>query len=235
MYYQNFNPADLQKYLKKRQDLIIPFGSVERHGQHLPYFTDTFAIEGILNEFSKRNSILIAPTVPYVITRSIENTPGTVTLDFETAKNYFKDILNSFIKWGFTRFYLITYHASNQHLVSISESTREINKIQPKVKFEGIHLWNILRKIGKKERILTSEQEEIHAGEIETSLMLYLKPNLVKKSKIINEKIEKNEFDYINPLKINASGVYGQARLASRQKGKKLVQLAVQELNKIFK
>lgn len=235
MYYQNLTPADLQKYLKKRRDLIVPFGSVERHGPHLPYFTDTFALDGILNEFSKKNSVLIAPTVPYVITRSIENMPGTLTLDFETANNYFKDIFNSFIKWGFTKFYLITYHASGPHLVSISESIREINKTLPKIIFEGVHLWNILRKIGKKQGILESEQEEVHAGEIETSLMLYLKPNLVKKSKMINEKIEKNEFDFINPLRLNKSGVYGQAKLASRSKGKKLVSLAVKELNKIFK
>jgi len=235
MKYQNVSFFTLKKYLKKRGDIIIPFGSVEFHGKHLPYGTDTFALSGILEEFSKKSEVIVAPMINYTITRLMENNFGTATLDFKSAKNYFLDIFLSFAKWGFKKIYPITYHASIQHLTSISEAARQAQQTFPKLKFTGIHLWNILRKRGRDEKILTSPQEEVHAGEIETSLMLYFKPELVQKINLINQRIRKNNFDFINPFQSNSAGVYGQAKLVSVKKGEKLVKLAVEELLKIIK
>ncbi len=230
MYLANSTFEDVKKYLKNNKEIIIPFGAVEAHGRHLPIFTDVYAIEGIINEAKKRKlNTMVAPTISYTIARLLEVLPGTISLDFNPCKNYIKNIIEKFCETGFKTFYLTTYHGDITHKTAIKEAVHELQKNFKDAKFYGVDLWPLIIKEAKN-KITEDDIEEWHAGEIETSLMMYLKPDAVRKDKLEPGKRLLKVGHFICPGKRNNNGVYGRPELASVNKGAKLTKIGSQIL-----
>lgn len=156
--------------------------------------------------------------------------PGTISLDFEPWKNYIKNILEKFCEIGFKKFYLTTIHGDSTHITAIKEAVHELQNEFKEVEFIGIDLWPLLRNEARRIGISEDEIGEWHAGEIETSLMLHLKPETVKESKIESGAIIPNYGHFINSAQRNDNGVYGRPELATKEKGEKLVKLGVEIL-----
>lgn len=222
---------ELKNYLKKKKELIIPFGALEAHGPHLPLGNDAYIAQVICRQVGENLSLMVAPTIIYTLARFLEEFIGTMRLQFIPTKNYLQSIFFSFAEMGFEKIFLITHHGNTAHLMAISEAVYELKR-QSKTQFIGINLWKILQNIAWKGKI--TKTKEFHAGEIETSLMLYLQPELVKMDKAIKEKISFNEFLFTDSLVKTKTGVYGDATKASREKGEKLFRAAVKALEKII-
>jgi creatinine amidohydrolase len=197
--------------------VIIPIGSVEQHGPHLPLETDSLLVEKIAEAVGERTGCLITPTLILGVSEEHMDFTGTITLSPETFKGVVYDVCNSLMRHGFSRLHIINYHGGNkQYLV----------ELLPEIKGFGITatLHSVLGRLGKFD----------HAGEVETSLMLYLFPELVRK-----ERIER--FQYRIPAgygwktkDYSESGVIGEAVEASPAKGKKyfnqIVEAIVEEI-----
>lgn len=78
MLLENITMTDFQKGLKKTKTLIIPFGTVEEHGSHLPLSTDTMQVYEVVKEAAKRVSVFIAPPVHYGVLTSTRDHAGSI-------------------------------------------------------------------------------------------------------------------------------------------------------------
>ncbi len=231
MYLADSTFEDVKKYLKQDKSIIIPFGAVEVHGKHLPILTDVYAVEGIIKKAKEIGlGTMVAPTLYYTIARLLEVLPGTISLDFEPWKNYIKNILEKFCETGFEKFYLITFHGDPVHKMALREAAHELEKVFNKVEFIGVSLWSLITEEAKKRKIIKDKISEWHAGEIETSLMLYLKPETVREDKIENGDRLYKKGHFINTGQRNNNGVYGKPQFATQEKGEKLVKLGTKIL-----
>lgn len=203
-------------YLKKHNELIIPIGTCEQHGKHLPISTDTIIAEYFADYLSKKTGIIIAPTVNYGV-----NTPcdrlisGTTSISESTLKQTVSEIINWWKDQGFKKFYCISAHGDIFHI-------RAIKKSNPRF-VEVLELFRIDYK-----NILQKQDECEHACEAETSVMLYLFPTLVIKSRVEDYYASSEEIqpriEHKNPRPLrNCPGSVGFPSFATKEKGQLII------------
>jgi creatinine amidohydrolase/Fe(II)-dependent formamide hydrolase-like protein len=168
---QELTWVDVQEYLKTSDMVIIPLGSTEQHGPHMPLGTDSYEAEGISKIISERTGVLVAPVlwVGYSIYHS--GFPGTLSLKPETMEQVLYETAQMLIKYGFRRFMFFNYHGGNNIV-----QDRVIHRINHTTEAIGVA-------IGHGGHIQKGGEGEFfdwHAGKGETSLMLYLRPDLVR-------------------------------------------------------
>jgi creatinine amidohydrolase len=208
---------EVEGYLEKRQDILLPVGAVEEHGYHLPLSTDGDIARAVCAELSRRTGVLVAPIIWYGYSKSTRGYSGTVMVGKDELKNYIRSILEGFAESGFRVVYIVSGHFSNDHLRAIEDAAEEVREIKAKLlDFSNLDFSDIL------------ESEPLHACEAETSLMLFLHPDKVQMDKAKDEEIA-YEGDM---LRKTQSGVFGTPSLATREKGERLFERIVLELGK---
>jgi creatinine amidohydrolase len=212
---------DVEEYLKKRRDILLPFGSVEEHGYHLPLSTDGDIAIAISKRIAEKTGIAVAPIVWYGVSNTTKGYIGTTAVCFNALKKYSKEIMKGLKESGFQVVYILSGHLSNSHISAIKEAAREIPDLKA-----------YLLDISKIPMSDILETEPMHACEAETSLMLYLHPEKVDLSKAIDEEVKKEKFS-IN-LKKTKSGVFGAPTKATREKGRLLFNRIVLEFTKVI-
>jgi len=176
---QEMSWVDVQEYLKNNDMVIIPLGSTEQHGKHMPLGTDYYEAFGMSKMVSERTGVIVASVmfVGYSVYHS--GFPGTLSLKPETMEQVLFESVEMLIKYGFRCFMFFNYHGGNNIV-----QQRVIHRINHTTEATAIA-------IGIGGPIQKSDDGEFfdwHAGKGETSIMLYLKPELVKM-----EKAEKPE------------------------------------------
>ena len=161
--------------------LILPTGATEQHGPHLPVGTDTYAVETIARTAAAAAAahipILVAPTLPFGSSHHHIPFGGTISLTTETYHLVLRDILESLIAGGFRRFFLVNGHGGNDELVQLA--ARDL-ALKHDAHLAAASYWNAtwtaLTDAG------AHEQGGLpgHAGSFETSLVLALRPELVR-------------------------------------------------------
>ncbi len=210
--------TEVKKYLKKRRDVLVPFGSVEEHGYHLPLSTDGDIALAIAEKLSGKTGIIVAPIIWYGVSNTTRAYTGTTMVNFDSLRAYSKDVMLSLKESGFRIIYLLSGHMSRSHLEAIREAAGAIDLKAYLLDFSQIKTSDIL------------ETKPLHACEAETSLMLYLRPEKVNMRRAVDEKIEFEKFSTGSSLKKTKSGVFGSPTKATKEKGKKLFDRIVEEL-----
>jgi len=167
---QDMSWVEVQQYLKNNDMVIIPLGSTEQHGPHLPLGTDFYEALEMSKLISARTGVVVAPVLLAGYSIYHSGFPGTLSLKPETMEQVLFETVQMLMKYGFRRFMFFNYHGGN-------------NVIQQNL----IHRINhnteaIAIAIGHGGPIQKSEDGDFfdwHAGKSETSIMLYLKPELV--------------------------------------------------------
>lgn len=111
------NGRKVEEYLKKSQTVLIPVGSIENHGMHMPLGTDTLIPERIAELVEEKSEVLIAPTVPYGATEQINGCTGTVSLDTDGLILVLSRITDSLYRYGFRRFVILNGHGGNNKAI----------------------------------------------------------------------------------------------------------------------
>jgi creatinine amidohydrolase len=101
---------DIESYLKKSQTIILPVGSVEQHGKHLPLGTDSILAQDIALDAAEKTDTLVASPLWYGWAPHHMAYPGTVTLRPETLTQLVEDVLNSLIYHGFKKILIVNGH-----------------------------------------------------------------------------------------------------------------------------
>ncbi|MEO6434468.1 MAG: creatininase family protein, partial [Tepidisphaeraceae bacterium] len=161
------------------QVALLPIGACEPHNHHLPYGTDAYESELVANRVCEAASelgakVILLPTIPYGVQSNMMDVVGALSINIYPA-TYFaflKDIVDSLQKHGILKLVLFNSHGGNDFLKPF---VREMTG-RSKVFISVIDWW----RVGKDMYADIFEKPDDHAGELETSVMLALTPELVK-------------------------------------------------------
>lgn len=174
---------------------IIPVGSVEQHGPHLPLKVDHLCCTAVATEAArlKPEMSLVLPPVFYGYTHHVMDFPGTVNIHFEHLTQFVLDICKSLAYHGFKKMVLVNGHGSNHNLVDMV-ARRTILETDASCAF--CSWWELLRvdpEFDKQWRESAYPGGCAHAGELETSMLLHLAPDSVRKDLIKSETTRINK------------------------------------------
>ncbi|MBI5642124.1 MAG: creatininase family protein [Deltaproteobacteria bacterium] len=216
--------TEFRKSVRGARTLIMPFGTVEAHGSHLPLNTDTFIIREVIKKVSEKNNVFMAPPLQYGVCTSTFDHPGTIGITSGTLRAITTDIVNSGYKQGFRNFILISGHGGSLHVAALREAGEALVSAHEDMKIAALSIYEM---IGKEAEAIIETKNDSHAGEAETSLMLYLAPRLVK------GRAEEEYPDLPRPIIVKdkvrrwKGAVWGNPQKASVEKGEALFKVMV--------
>ncbi|MDD5416634.1 MAG: creatininase family protein [Candidatus Aenigmarchaeota archaeon] len=191
----------------KGKIILIPHGSTEEHGYHLPIKTDALVAEHVCKIFYNSKDVVVAPVMNYTGVVSTKQMPGTIGPNKEEYESWIRTILSDILKLKPKKIFFFLGHDGN--------TQREIlNKIKKE--------FGIVDYLGSSS--LEAKQKGIietggHAGEGETSIMLYIDKKNVNMKRAVNERWPSN----FKEIGISKSGVDGYPTKATQVKGKKML------------
>lgn len=221
---------EFQEHLKKTRTVLIPFGSIEEHGAHLPLHTDALIVEKVLKEVANRHLLFLLPTIFYGVCTSTRNHPGTISIKPETLRRLTNDIVMELYKKGLRNFFLISGHAGGIHMSAIREAAEELVETLEEVKVAVFSLYDFM---WQELAQLADTPNDSHAGEIETSLVMTLAPNLVKGTSPEEYPSFPKPFIVKDKIKYWQGGVWGNPSKASAAKGQEVFQRIVNKVAEI--
>ena len=222
---ENLTWVEAQKILSEKTVVVLPLGAAAKeHGPHLKLKNDWLIAEYLKQRVLAGANVVIAPTVNYNFYPAFLEYPGSTSLRLETARDLIVDICKSLARFGPRRFYVLNTG------VSTLRALRPAAELLAK---EGIllHYTDILKVLGPVEKAIGKQEGGTHADEIETSMMLYMAPQTVDMKKAAKDYHPSEERGLTRDPKgrgvYSATGIYGDATLATREKGRVLTQALV--------
>jgi creatinine amidohydrolase len=219
--------TEFEAGLKLTRTVLLPFGSVEEHGPHLPLSTDTIEAYEVCKKSAQRLPLFVAPPIHYGNCRSTACHPGTISISTGTLKALFIDIVTSLRSHGLRNFVALTGHAGGAHIMALQDAGEELIARFDDIQIAIVSEYDLAKIEG---RGLIETAGDSHAGEIETSRILHSHPQLVKGS-------APREFPSFPPgilvrdkRQYWPGGVWGDPGKATAEKGAKLEELVVGRL-----
>jgi creatinine amidohydrolase len=221
------NEYDFRIALKKIRRAIIPVGALEQHGAHLPLSTDSIIAEYFARMVAEKIGAFVMPVISYGV--SFEHKPMfNVSLRNSTLSTMICDACMSLGEIRIKQIIILNgHHGNTGALQYISQELH--NKIPRDVNIHTIHYWQMMTR------------EFDHAGEVETSLVLAIAPELVHMDRAMpnSKKLSKSKAAYSSSInapgsfpKITGNGVWGDPRKATVAKGDNLIKEITSNLAK---
>ena len=161
--------------------VVIPLGAeAKEHGPHLKLANDWTMAEYLKNRVLERADVVVAPTINYSFYPAFVNYPGSTSLRLDTARDLIIDICTTLAAHGPKRFYVLNTGVSTQTPLKAAQALLALNGIV-------LRFTDILAVSGPVEKAIAQQKEGTHADEIETSWMLYIKPDSVDMTKAVAE------------------------------------------------
>lgn len=218
---ENLTWVEAESVLKPDTVVVIPIGAESKeHGPHLPLKNDFLMAQYLRDRVLESADVVVAPTVNYHYYPAFGEYPGSTTLRLETARDLLVDICRSLARYGPRRFYALNTGVSTLRALKLSAGV---------LANEGLLLryTNILEIGAEAEKTIRKQEGGTHADEIETSIMLFISPQNVDMKKAVKDYHPSDAGgltrDPKKPGTYSASGVYGDATLATREKGEMMV------------
>lgn len=165
--------VDVQEYLKTGDMVIIPLGATEQHGPHLPLGTDYYEALEICKKISRHTGVVVAPVLWVGYSAYHSGFPGTLSLKPETMEQVLFETVEMLMGYGFKRFMFFNYHGGNN--IVQQRIIHRVNHTTPALALAIGHGSDL-----QKEADAEGDFFDWHAGKNETSIMLYLRPDLVR-------------------------------------------------------
>jgi creatinine amidohydrolase len=219
--------SEFETLRSSRRTVLIPFGSLEEHGSHLPLGSDTFQVLEICLRAAAQTGALVAPAVPYGVCRSTKDHPGTIGLGSATLRALVLDLGREFYRQGLRNLVLISGHAGKTHLMTLVDAGEELLELLPEARLAVVSEYDEIRRQG---RDLIETDDDSHAGEIETARLLYLRPELVRGTaaeeypELPRQRLVRGKRQYW------PGGVWGNPAAANEEKGRALTERAARIL-----
>ncbi|PWK69130.1 creatininase family protein [Aminobacter sp. AP02] len=233
VWWGDFKAADFASMDLERTIAVIPVAAIEQHGPHLPVSTDLSIMEGMLAEvFARLPENLDARFLPIqAVGKSDEHihAPGTLSLPANMLVDAWTELGASVARAGIRKFVFLTSHGGNEEVMGIV--SREL-----RVRFAALSVRTSWGRFGYPESLYPGREIQlgIHGGDVETSLMLHFRPDLVDMAQAEDfassfERAEK-EFELLRShgqhgfswlaSDLNPQGVVGNATVATAEKGR---------------
>ncbi len=229
------------KYIKEASfDLaILPWGATEAHNYHLPYGTDIIEAEAIAAEaarigWEKGSKIIVLPTVPFGVNTGQHDVTLDMNMNPSTQFVVLRDVIEVLNRQGIFKLIILNSHGGNDFKPMI----RELGLQFPRMFISSCDWFKSL------DQKLFFENKDDHAGEMETSLMLYIRPDLVLP---LNEagdgSAKKIKFEAIQEgwawaerqwTKVTKDTGVGDPRKATAEKGEKYFKAVTEKVAQFF-
>ena len=224
---KQFDPI-LRKSVKKRDQIaVIPVGSIEQHGPHLPISTDSDIVTEVAKRLAETRGYLLLPTITYGV--SFEHAPFfNLSVRESTIRTVLVDLCLSLLANNIKTVFIINGHHGN--LKAIKNIDTKIHRIsKDKLRVFSLSYWHFM------------EREFDHAGFVETSLMLAISKNVKMKAAkkgLITDGMTKQEIKRIGKIanqsfpKATKNGVWGDPTKATKGEGESFLGEIVTNLGK---
>ncbi len=232
MIIENITMPEFIEGLKQTRTVIIPFGSVEEHGRHLPLGTDTIHVYELAKTVTDICQVFVAPPIWYGLCRSTSQHAGTVTVSSRTVENIAVEIATSLYGHGLRNFILISGHAGGTHMASLINAGERMLDTLPECQVAVLSVLDLSAELSPE---IIETPGDSHAGEVETSLMQYLRPDHVKGTSPEEYPAFPGKILVRDKLRAWPGGVWGNPAKASRDKGKTIVSKEAMLLCKLIK
>lgn len=202
---------------------VLPVGSFEQHGDHLPLATDTVIACVIAQRLAEAHDLFLLPPITFSCSHEHEGLPGfpgTVSISASTLITIIDDIRASLARAGVDKLVLVNGHGGNYVLSNITQQANVCGRRV--VLFPGRDDWNSVRQHADME---TTGHDDMHAGELETSILLFAHPELVKPSYTTADH-EASQRPYLlicGMAGYAPNGVIGRPSLATAAKGQSIL------------
>jgi len=204
--------------MKSKPIVILPIGAVEEHGDHLPLGTDTFEIDHVVQRLADKVDAIVLPTIPFGECGSTYNFPGTISIRFETLNSMVRDILKEIIRHGGDRILILSGHAGGNHMTALKLAAKNAVRENPSLKIMVLSDYNLVPEF-EKVKIPTWDG---HAGMVETSRMLNIRPDISRKGKKATKRKKDDYMVLPYPERLFPSGVMGDPTRASEELGREI-------------
>jgi creatinine amidohydrolase/Fe(II)-dependent formamide hydrolase-like protein len=223
--------------LKTVDVALLPVGAVEQHGPHLPLDTDAFDADYLCREVARACTAprpLVLPLIPYGVSYHHEDFRGTLSVSPETLARMVYEVGLSAARHGILKLVVVNGHGGNSPALHFA--AQKINR--------DTHIFTCVdtgessdAEIGA----ITETDNDVHAGEIETSTSLAVRPDLVRMNKA-RRSVPRFSSDYLQftssrsvgwyarTSKISRTGVMGDPTKASAEKGRKIWEIMIRNL-----
>ncbi|MBE9531400.1 MAG: creatininase family protein [Proteobacteria bacterium] len=226
MHLHDMTMKDFKDGLKETQTLIVPYGTIEAHGTHLPLSTDTIAMVRVCEEAAKQIPVFVAPPIHYGVCTSSGQHPGSLGITPETLRRITIDIVRDGAKKGLKNFILISGHGGGIHTFAMKEAGEILKAENKDIEVAALTIYEIL---GKEAELIAESEGDSHAGELETSLMLHLTPGLVKGRSPKERPQFKRPFIATDKIKYWPGAVNGDPSLATIEKGGRFFNVMIEK------
>lgn len=228
--------------------LVLPIGSIEQHGHHLPVATDTILVDAVARLGAERVAddvpILVGP--PFWAGFSPHHLPfgGTLSLEFDTMLAAVEEVADAALENGFDALVLLNGHGGNKSLVGAATST--VGEAHPDAEVLGLTYFDLATSFADDVRD-SDVGGMAHGGEFETSLMLHLRPDLVREDAMeapdLDEPYDRGVQDLLvpGPLAVyrgfdeySETGAIGDPTVANAETGERIYELLGDELQEVL-
>lgn len=216
-----------EKERRTRRTVILPCGSVEEHGSHLPLGTDTFHAVALAEAVAERIPVWAAPPVYYGLCRSTSRHPGTIGIQGSTLRAMVKDIIHGFYQQGMRQVLVLSGHAGGTHMAALKDAGEELLVELPELKLAVLSVLDLGAPAWGE---IVETPGDSHAGEVETSLMLHLHPDCVQGSAQEEYPSFPKHILVRDKRSLWPGGVWGNPRAASAQKGREFMERSLAAL-----
>lgn len=219
------NSAEVKDKIRRLGAAILPIGAVEAHGPHLPLGTDNLLAARLADKLAERTDSFVLPTLPYGQVWSLRNFPGSINVSNEALIRLLADIGESLYQQGFRIFIMVNGHLGNA--AALKEAARILYERVPALKVFYFFYPGTKEITAEVREASAAHGTYMHADEIETSYMLYLAGEYVDMSKAIDGAPHipfDADFTPTPWEEMTASAVLGDATLATREKGERIIQ-----------
>ena len=218
--------TDAETVLRPDSVVVIPLGAGSKeHGMHLKLGNDLTLAEYLTRRVLDGSPVVVAPALPYHFYPAFVEYPGSTTLNLDTARTVTLEVIRSLARFGPRRFYVLNTGIS---------TTRALEPAAATLAREGVLLTytDLGARLDEASAKIRQQETGSHADEIETSMMLYIEPTAVDMTRAMKEMNAVS-----NPFRLtrtrgragtySASGVWGDPTLATREKGRIVVESLV--------
>lgn len=229
---------DVADVIERSRTAVLPFGSIEQHGPHLPCGTDTYAAELIAEGVAERLDALYVPFGPYGVTPIHAGHPGTISLERVVFEGLLRNICEELIRMGVRRFVFVNWHEGN--IASMDAVATELQHREDKVVVASAQACYTAK------RLYEAQGGELtHGGAIETMSVMAYDPDLLRLERVgeptrppgaaeLDEMRRSHEvYGYVTDVTLMATeGWYGNPAWATAERAAGFVDTVADELMK---
>jgi len=242
--YDELTWPEMREAIAQQPVILLPFGTIEDHGHHLPINTDNVIVEALCLETARRapGEILVMPLVSYGLDEHHMDFPGTVSVDMQTLLELVSEVAISVARHGFTHIVIVNGHGSNAPIADLAarrvvlETGVICGAMSPNAAIDPTLAEPPLSQMRR-----SAPGGVAHAGEYETAMMLHLRPDLVQMDQAVKElgqiAVEYFNWDLPEPSilswqdwwsRMSESGVCGDPTVATAEFGRALFETTVE-------